>query len=580
MRLKVSIIFAVLTSLIFSGCSNPDSPPENLSAGLLESTYYGYFDQDMEWFNEPNREVDLVNRPIATSIVKIPKAPEDFYTLLYEGFFKPSSTGNWTFETFTDTENFFWIGPKAVKDTTIKNADLALISPEIPDSKSISFYLEKGSTYPIKLLWGNWIRTKTVAFHVRDPEGKNYVDLEGLVFNAGETGSQYLGKEPETAKQEPLAILPDGDEKLTPKRTFSPAQNCMLPNQHPEQMVANGFPIPEGRLANNEQIQTKVLYVNFSDTQKTGVDLPETHFSRFKEFTEDFYGEMSAGKLAFNWDINPEFINLPSSVISYGSGREIDGKKIIEDTLIESDKFIDFSGTDMLVVVLSPLISEEQAGVSPAYPQDIMSPFVTNEGNILNATLLAGDAHRVGPGIFAHEVGHLIGLQDFYAFNAKSWDVKDQFPYLGGFDLMNNVSGGAERLLSWNRFNMGWMNDEQINCIETSGEYLVSLQSDEIIGDSSNLVIIKLSETKAIGIESIRKSEYCKNCKAGVLIYSIDTSVESGYGAVQIVKELRGSNPLLFDAVLSKGEKIDLGTVLIQLEKTNQSSDLVRVTLK
>jgi M6 family metalloprotease-like protein len=580
MKLKITLILAVAASLFLSSCSTPNTPPQNLDAGLLESTYYGYFDQNLEWFTEPNREVDLVSEPLATTIVEIPETPSDLFTLVYEGYFKPNSTGKWTFETVTDTENYLWIGPTAVIDTTLENADLAIVTPEKTVSKSITFVMEEDTLYPIKLLWGSWSESKAVALHISNPEGKTFVDLEGLVFNAGEEKNKYLGKKPETAERTSLALLPDGGEELTAKDDFSSAQKCMLANQNPDQLVANGFPIPEGRLALNEQIQTKVVYVNFSDTNQSDVQSPQENFSRFQEFSEDFYGEMSGKKLAFNWDINPEYINLPNPVTAYGSGRDIDGQRIIEDAIVQSDGAIDFSGTDMLVIVLSPSVSEQQAGVSPAYPQNALNPFVTNEGNILNATLLAGDAHRVGPGIFAHEVGHLLGLQDFYAFSAASWEVQDQFPYLGGFDLMNNVSGGAERLLAWNRFNMGWMSDEQVSCIEEPGEYLVSLQNNEMIGDSSNLVILKLSGTTAIGIESIRQSKYCESCQAGVLVYFIDTTIRSGFGPVRIFDELKGSDPYMFDSILSQGQEIQLGNVLIQSEKANLSADLIRVTLR
>ena len=580
MKLKITLILAVAASLFLSSCSTPNTPPQSLESGLLESTYWGYFDQNMAWFSEPNREVDLVSEPVATTVVDVPETPQEFYTLVYDGYFKPTSTGMWTFETLTDTENFLWIGPAAVTDTTLENADLATISPEKPVSKAITFLMEKDTLYPIKLLWGNWIESKSVALHISNPEGKTFVDLEGLVFNAGEEKNKYLGKKPETAERTSLALLPDGGEELTAKDDFSSAQKCMLANQNPDQLVANGFPIPEGRLALNEQIQTKVVYVNFSDTNQSDVQSPQENFSRFQEFSEDFYGEMSGKKLAFNWDINPEYINLPNPVTAYGSGRDIEGQRIIEDAIVQSDGAIDFSGTDMLVIVLSPSVSEQQAGVSPAYPQNALNPFVTNEGNILNATLLAGDAHRVGPGIFAHEVGHLLGLQDFYAFSAASWEVQDQFPYLGGFDLMNNVSGGAERLLAWNRFNMGWMSDEQVSCIEEPGEYLVSLQNNEMIGDSSNLVILKLSGTTAIGIESIRQSKYCESCQAGVLVYFIDTTIRSGFGPVRIFDELKGSDPYMFDSILSQGQEIQLGNVLIQSEKANLSADLIRVTLR
>jgi hypothetical protein len=101
------------------------------------------------------------------------------------------------------------------------------------------------------------------------------------------------------------------------------------------------------------------------------------------------------------------------------------------------------------------------------------------------------------------------------------------------FNIMTNQSGISMAMNPWEQFRLGWISDDQIYCTErsklTKTELILSPLERE--DKQTKFVVIKLSETKAIGIEAhgIDKwSSFDTNGRAfppgfyGIMAYTID----------------------------------------------------------
>ncbi|HRJ75896.1 MAG TPA: hypothetical protein PLX90_07860, partial [Anaerolineales bacterium] len=124
---------------------------------------------------------------------------------------------------------------------------------------------------------------------------------------------------------------------------------------------------------------------------------------------------------------------------------------------------------------------------------------------------------------------------------------------------------------------MGWLDDEQIFC-QTEGEQTVTLSAIETIG-GVKAVMIPVSETKVVVVESRRRLGYDANLvKEGALVYTVDTSIYSGEGAL-VVYPILENDPYRDQSPLTVGESFTIdGVTITVLEATNES-DTVQVTI-
>lgn len=86
--------------------------------GLYGKRYVGYFDDDINWFNTATLQ-GQVNQ--LTQINNFTSSA-DLYSWQWLGYFKASSTENYTFYTTSDDASYLWLGDNAVAGFTTENA--------------------------------------------------------------------------------------------------------------------------------------------------------------------------------------------------------------------------------------------------------------------------------------------------------------------------------------------------------------------------------------------------------------------------------------------------------------------------
>jgi M6 family metalloprotease-like protein len=176
-----------------------------------------------------------------------------------------------------------------------------------------------------------------------------------------------------------------------------------------------------------------------------------------------------------------------------------------------------------------------------------------------------------------HESGHLLGLMHPYSYQNSGFVIPT-------WDLMGDAPTPNSELLAWNKFLLGWLDSNQINCLD-SGKKLKSIQLITPISENAEGVkasIIRISDTKALVLENRRKSSLnpLSEGQSGIIAYVVDGTISPGKGAVSFLyaKLTKTFDDRLLGS-LKPGESVKFQNVEIKVLSSESSGDLVSVDI-
>lgn len=129
--------------------------------------------------------------------------------------------------------------------------------------------------------------------------------------------------------------------------------------------------------------------------------------------------------------------------------------------------------------------------------------------------------------VLAHENLHLMGLQDLYLLDANTND--DSIRPFGRWDVMSSGYG----LTAWHKEKLGWIEPSQITCL-AAGSGQATLTP---VGSATGVkaLAVPVSPTRVMVAEARETGpDDPALCESGVIIYSVDSAVETGEGPFQI----------------------------------------------
>ena len=254
-----------------------------------------------------------------------------------------------------------------------------------------------------------------------------------------------------------------------------------------------------------------------------------------------------------------------------------------KDILAEVDSQINFSGAQMVVVVVpggTPLDVIQQGQLGDFFTQEGIigagsSVYPDTYANPLRLKY-AGLAH---PYWWIHEFFHLgIPLVDHYG--DQRFDVNSEYG-MGWWTLM--TPGGGD-LSIWEKWILGYISDSQVRCADKSNTSLHWLAPSSVKTTEDKALVIPLSQTKVIVIESIRAAgmyyKWPKNTW-GALTYVVDvTKEEHGQGMKLILPQNRSAGTIpyrLAEAPLRMGESVIYEGVKISIVESGTFGDVIKV---
>jgi len=376
-----------------------------------------------------------------------------------------------------------------------------------------------------------------------------------------------------------------------PASNFRPSSPCQLLDQvTPKRGLATtnsaGFPKVAIRLPSFGRIRALIIPVSFTDL--TSQKVPSELFKSTADGTRDYYFAQSYGKLAFDFSITPNWVQMPFSVKKYSSN-QADGwgwksGELINDLLDLTADQITYGNYDVVYVLLPESVARTQMGNGPAHP----ALFQTRSGVIASVATGGWDMYynNDGPGgngisggdwkWMAHETGHLFGLYDE--------DLHHMSSSLGDWGIMAmSWSNLAIELGAWDRFLQGWLKNDQIACRQLSGLSKAgeSITLDPLVGQSTGLksIMIPISASKILVIESRKRKGLDALLSDGLLVYTVDMKLGQLSGGYVIKPRPGASDKKSFlDAALRVGDSITVGGVTVTVVSISVNSDVVKIS--
>ena len=355
--------------------------------------------------------------------------------------------------------------------------------------------------------------------------------------------------------------------------------DCKLPIADGRGDVSiGGWPRIDERLKSTGGVIATVVMVDFPDAPASMT--PTDAFARISQ-SADVFNEMSYGKLSYTFKPALKWYRMSKKSTDYVAGgwTFIKHREYITEAAKLADVDIDFSKTDSLIILANP----DSTGIGNSGPAfaAVRKNGITLDGKyISNGATSAYDLNNWKSIWLNHEVTHTLGLVDLYAFTQSNPANRyDGLRYTGEFSYMgfSSYESNAPSLLAFERWNLGWINDSQIKCLNDakSTELISPVQTSGGV----KAVIIPISRTKAVVIESRRAIGIDKNiAKSGALVYVVDSSIQSGQGPVKVFPSDVSSDPRYLKAPRALGESVTTEGITVKVTKSDDSGDTVEIT--
>ena len=375
-------------------------------------------------------------------------------------------------------------------------------------------------------------------------------------------------------------------EKLAtePASTFTPTSACQILDAVTSTRsfstdLSAGFPRVRIRLPNTGHIKALIIPVDFRD--QIGKDDPIQFFTPLAKDVRDFYAAQSYGKVAFDFQIVPNWVRVPFLSTKYGMGKSVgqgDPTGYRNEIIRLTDGLIDYSNYDEVYFLVPKEMPMSVMGWGPGYT----TPTYTSTGYTTNGAVGGADMYFNIPYVngsmwkwMAHETGHTFGLYDE--------DYLHQSATLGNWSIMAmNWSKEAIELGAWDRYLLGWLPESQIKCTPRSSLTSLTVKLSPIVRQDSALksVMVPISATKILIVES-RKNEgfdTIRDNHTGVIAYTIDFTKPQLGGGYVLIPRPGSSQADYSDAALHEGSTVSVDGITIKVDSISQDGDTVTLS--
>ncbi|MFC3572910.1 M6 family metalloprotease domain-containing protein [Streptomyces yaanensis] len=328
-----------------------------------------------------------------------------------------------------------------------------------------------------------------------------------------------------------------------PLTRSSAVRSCLIHGRSGVQMP-EGVPTSSAYARSTGTVHALNLMIDFSDAPGQGSALDR--LADFFPQTEKWFATSSYGRL----DYRPEapighWLRMPKPFKQYGVDRgapfDPGYRDLVQDIVAAADPEVDFERYDMLNVLVTP-------NAGPSALDTVLS--VTFAGNrdapvadglpIANASFIfsrqddgSGSYAQTGYRVLPHENGHVFGLPDLYTQEGGS--------AVGHWDIMSEDWGADNDLLGWHKWKLGWLDDSQVGCATKPGATEYALTTLGRAG-GRKLVFVPISSKAGYALElRTREGNDSAVCRPGILIYRVDSDVDTGNGPITVYDSQRNS---------------------------------------
>ncbi|KAI1124049.1 M6 metalloprotease [Nemania abortiva] len=271
-----------------------------------------------------------------------------------------------------------------------------------------------------------------------------------------------------------------------------------------------------------------MIFVDFSD-QSANESSPESLYDFFLPAAAEWYSTASYGALDLSVAADTSrFYRMPATAVSYNWDRGLTAEAhehYIQDALAAYNATT--PPVDVLYIV--PTANATAITFSPTFVGNV----TTRDGTYVakKSVTFGYDGYRTwGYLVLNHETGHTMCLPDYYPYNGSATGL-----FIGGWNLMGLISGPSPDYFTWDKWRLGWLADSQVDCVAEPGQTSHVLTPVEVAG-GIKAVVVKHNDTDALVIEARSSTGLDKmSCATGLLLYTVSTRIETGYGPVKVL---------------------------------------------
>ena len=344
-------------------------------------------------------------------------------------------------------------------------------------------------------------------------------------------------------------------------------KECKLP-------IGNGWQRDED---SNFHMQPNLVIqvVPFSTPDYEASTNPQDDYRDYFTFIRQSLEDMTDGPSNYKFVIPSKYFKISKTLVSYDVGvhenleAEYGQRNLARDVIAVADPEIDFRSADR-VWVMGP-------------------PNTTNE--VLHNWGGGGwtqTSEKQIPGIYIN--------MNPYSYGSRGWNGRGPFGELHELmhttsstlydhESMNgwgNMSGGSMDFLAWDKWTAKFISDAQVKCVSPDTTTTTWIKPSTASGQYEKLLLIKISPTKVIAVESLRNTGFnfkLPECEQGVLIYTVDVTTLSqltGKGLDLVTGA--SSNAGCKTGTFKAGQSTVYDGIKISILESGDFGDVVKVT--
>jgi hypothetical protein len=340
-------------------------------------------------------------------------------------------------------------------------------------------------------------------------------------------------------------------------------------------------------------LNVQVIPVQFNDFRATKTVREE--YGKYFDYIKEMFFKISDGNTRINMRVPENYLQINATLDSFDTGGFLEKNNRFKWKLLDTPKYqsaifsvadpvIDFTNVKLTIIVVPLSVPDNYIAHHPKFRMDNV---VTNEGMIPANYIMppantksADDWYGVDPYLHLHEIHHATGMLSDHLGESEIGGT------FYGTGRWGHMSGMLTDFILWDKWLTGMLDDSQVICAKSSGVGTYWIKPATYFGKFEKFLVIPLSSTKLIAIESQRAAgvnfKLTKESQ-GALVYTIDVLDNRYDGGFEVLRPANRKTDVnagpftLWDAPLKLNEEISVWGFKIKVIESGTFGDVIKV---